>query len=44
MLDIMFDLPDQPRGSRYVVTDDVVDGRAKLFSTIDTSEPQTKSA
>ncbi len=44
MLDIMFDLPDQPRGSRYVVTDDVVDGRTKLFSTIDTSEPQTKSA
>jgi ATP-dependent Clp protease ATP-binding subunit ClpX len=44
MLDIMFDLPDQPRGSRYLVTDDVVDGRTKLFSTIDTSEPQTKSA
>ena len=40
MMDIMFDLPDQPRGNRYVVTDDIVEGRAKLFS----DEPQTKSA
>ncbi|QEG36901.1 ATP-dependent Clp protease ATP-binding subunit ClpX [Bythopirellula goksoeyrii] len=39
MLDIMYDLPDQPRGNRYMLTDDVVDGREKLFS-----EPQTKSA
>jgi ATP-dependent Clp protease ATP-binding subunit ClpX len=41
MLDIMFDLPDQPRGNRYVVTDEVVDGRAKLFSG---EPPATKSA
>ena len=27
MLDIMFELPDQPRGNRYVITEDVVDGR-----------------
>ena len=40
MMDIMFDLPDQPRGNRYVVTDDIVEGRAKLFS----DEPQNKSA
>ncbi len=33
MLDIMFDLPDQPRGSHYLVTEDVVEGRTKLFST-----------
>ena len=39
MLDIMYDLPDQPRGNRYLLTDDVVDGREKLFG-----EPQTKSA
>jgi ATP-dependent Clp protease ATP-binding subunit ClpX len=41
MLDIMFDLPDQPRGNRYLITDDVVEGREKLFS-----DPtlQTKSA
>jgi ATP-dependent Clp protease ATP-binding subunit ClpX len=31
MLDIMFELPEQPRGSRYVVTDDVVCGRERLF-------------
>jgi len=41
MLDIMFDLPDQPQGNRYVVTDDVVEGRTKLFSE---ESPQTKSA
>jgi ATP-dependent Clp protease ATP-binding subunit ClpX len=39
MLDIMFDLPDQPRGSRYVITDEIVHGKKPLFS-----EPQTKSA
>ncbi|TWT31289.1 ATP-dependent Clp protease ATP-binding subunit ClpX [Posidoniimonas corsicana] len=32
MLDIMFDLPEQPRGSNYLITDDVVEGRAKLFA------------
>ncbi len=41
MMDIMFDLPDQPRGNRYVITDDVVEGRAKLFTD---EPPQTKSA
>jgi ATP-dependent Clp protease ATP-binding subunit ClpX len=41
MLDIMFELPDQPRGSRYIVTDDIVEGRAKLFSE---EPPATKSA
>ena len=38
MLDIMFDLPDQPRGSRYVITDDIVEGRAKLFSDESTAK------
>lgn len=42
MLDIMFELPDQPRGSRYVITDDIVEGRAKLFS--DEEAPANKSA
>ncbi|MGI9457726.1 MAG: ATP-dependent Clp protease ATP-binding subunit ClpX [Aeoliella sp.] len=41
MLDLMFDLPDQPRGQRYVITDDIVEGRAKLFET---EEPINKSA
>jgi ATP-dependent Clp protease ATP-binding subunit ClpX len=39
MLDIMFDLPEQPRGSRYVITDDVVHGKKPVFE-----QPQTKSA
>jgi len=41
MLDIMFELPDQPRGSRYVITDDVVEGREKLFNG---DPPASKSA
>jgi ATP-dependent Clp protease ATP-binding subunit ClpX len=40
MLDIMYDLPDQERGSRYVMTEEIVDGRGKLF----TIQPQSKSA
>ncbi len=31
MLDIMFELPDQPAGSRYVITDHIVDGREQLL-------------
>jgi len=31
MLDIMFELPEQAPGLTYVVTDEVVNGRAKLF-------------
>ena len=41
MLDIMFELPDQPRGSRYVINDDVVQGRKPLFSI---QEAVSKSA
>ena len=33
MLDIMFDLPEQPRGSRYVINDDIVHGKKPLFGT-----------
>jgi ATP-dependent Clp protease ATP-binding subunit ClpX len=39
MLDIMYELPDQPKGSSYVVNEDVVEGRAGLFAI-----PETKSA
>jgi len=35
MLDIMFDLPDQPPGLTYVVSDDVVAGRTRLFPVPD---------
>ncbi len=42
MLDIMFELPDQPAGSRYVVDDEVVNGRAQLVPL--PAEPKTKTA
>ncbi len=41
MMDIMFELPDQPRGNHYVVTDDIVEGRSKMFND---ETPKTKSA
>ena len=34
MLDIMYELPDQPPGSQYVVTEDVVLGRQPLFAAV----------
>ncbi len=39
MLEIMFELPDQPKGSRFVITDDVVRGERSMFDL-----PETKSA
>ncbi len=39
MLDILFELPDQPGGVRYVVDEDVVLGRRKLFQF---EEPKIK--
>lgn len=40
MLDIMYELPEQPAGSKWVINDEVISGKQKLFF----SEPQTKSA
>ncbi len=40
MLDIMFSLPEQSPGQHFVISEDVVEGRSKLF----TDQPQTKSA
>jgi ATP-dependent Clp protease ATP-binding subunit ClpX len=40
MLDLMFDLPEQPRGSRYVIDEEIVHGKKKVFG----EQPQTKSA
>jgi ATP-dependent Clp protease ATP-binding subunit ClpX len=31
MLDIMFELPDQPEGTSFAIDGDVIDGRKKLF-------------
>ncbi len=41
MLDIMFDLPEQGPGNRYVISKDVVEGRQPLFGI---TEPKHKSA
>ena len=41
MLDIMFELPDQPTGMKYVVNEEVVLGREKLFPIV---EAKHKSA
>ena len=41
MLDLMFDLPDQEPGGRYVMTEDIVEGRADLFPV---EQKKTKSA
>ncbi len=42
MLDIMFELPDQPAGSRYLVDDEVVLGRQQLVPM--PAEVKTKTA
>ena len=41
MLDIMFELPDQTTGAKYVVDEDVIAGRRQLFNV---TEPVVKSA
>ncbi|MCO6456203.1 MAG: ATP-dependent Clp protease ATP-binding subunit ClpX [Pirellulaceae bacterium] len=41
MLDIMYELPDQEAGSSYVIDENVIQGRAKLFKM---PEAQPKSA
>ena len=42
MLDIMFDLPDQAPGSRYLVTDEIVSGNEQLVPL--PAEPKSKTA
>jgi ATP-dependent Clp protease ATP-binding subunit ClpX len=41
MLDIMYDLPEQGHGSRYMITKDVVEGRKPMYPI---AEPKNKSA
>jgi ATP-dependent Clp protease ATP-binding subunit ClpX len=41
MLDILFELPDQPVGGHYVITEDIVEGCESMFPV---SEPKSKSA
>lgn len=39
MLDIMYELPDQPKGSKFVITEEIVEGKKHQFTM-----PETKSA
>jgi ATP-dependent Clp protease ATP-binding subunit ClpX len=41
MVDIMYELPDQPKGSKFVIDQDIVLGRKPLFPI---QEPMQKSA
>jgi len=41
MLDIMFELPEQAEGGKYVITDDIIEGKGGLFKV---SAPTSKSA
>ena len=43
MLDIMYELPDQSAGSRYVITEEIVEGRDHLYRVAD-HKPKNKSA
>jgi len=43
MLDIMYELPDQKGNGRFVITEDVVDGKEHLFRVAD-HKPKNKSA
>ncbi|HRK30700.1 MAG TPA: ATP-dependent Clp protease ATP-binding subunit ClpX [Tepidisphaeraceae bacterium] len=42
MLEVMYQLPDQPSGGKYIIDDEIVTGRRKLFAPIPTE--QRKSA
>jgi ATP-dependent Clp protease ATP-binding subunit ClpX len=45
MLDIMFELPDQDEGGRYIITEQIARGLEKLFKQpLAAIEAQVKSA
>jgi len=45
MLDIMFELPDQDEGGRYIITEEIARGLEKLFKQpLAAIEAQVKSA
>ena len=43
MLDLMFELPDQPDGGAYLISEEIVEGRDKI-RLADAESPKTKSA
>jgi ATP-dependent Clp protease ATP-binding subunit ClpX len=44
MLDLMFELPDQPDGGAYRITEDIVEGREQIRLAEDPDQLKTKSA
>lgn len=36
MLDILYDLPDQPSGGKYIITESIIEGRERLFDDVQT--------
>jgi hypothetical protein len=32
MIDLMYQLPEEPRGAKYVITREIVEGKADLFT------------
>ncbi|MHC4455946.1 MAG: ATP-dependent Clp protease ATP-binding subunit ClpX [Planctomycetota bacterium] len=32
MVDLMYQLPDEPKGAKYIITEDIVEGKAELFT------------
>jgi ATP-dependent Clp protease ATP-binding subunit ClpX len=32
MIDLMYKLPEEPKGAKYVITRDIVEGKADLFT------------
>jgi ATP-dependent Clp protease ATP-binding subunit ClpX len=42
MLDLMYKLPDQTHGGKYIITEDVVEGRENLFELKPKPEPELR--
>jgi ATP-dependent Clp protease ATP-binding subunit ClpX len=41
MVDMMYHLPDEPRGEKYVITRDIVEGKAELFTARQTAKKES---
>ena len=41
MVDLMYQLPDEPKGSKYVITEEVVEGNAELFNVGDKKKKES---
>ena len=41
MVDLMYQLPDEPKGNKYIVTEEVVEGKADLFSSAEKKKKES---